>query len=121
MREKGIVITMMTTREGMREEEIIITMRTVREKISVTVATLAVKTTPANDVELVRVIVMKTRTVNEAWCVEKTTVVPGALGSTPRMIAAGSHVMEMTVAVAKIMLVKRVRATVTVTPTVRTI
>ena len=62
-------------------------------------------------------------------CVEKTTVVLGALGSTPRMIAAGkfhlgsllkfnldynaifitgSHVMEMTVAVAKIMLVKRV-------------
>jgi len=103
----------------MREEGIAITM--MREKISVTAVTLAVKTTPANDVELVRVIVMKTRTVNEAWCVEKTTVVPGALGSTPRMIAAGSHVMEMTVAVAKIMLVKRVRATVTVTPTVRTI
>ena len=58
MREKGIVITIKTTRVGMREEEIIITM--MREKISVTVATLAVKTTPANDVELVPIFTLLT-------------------------------------------------------------
>merc|ERR1719234_2239487 len=90
-------------------------------KISVTVETLVVKTTQASDAELVKVTAMKTWTVNEGWCVEKTTVAPGALGSTTQMIAAGITVMERIVVVAGTTPVKKVKAIVTATLIVRMI
>merc|ERR1719315_296308 len=91
------------------------------EMTSVMAAIPAVKTTPTNDVELVRAIVMKTWTVNKAWCVELIIVVHGALDLTRQMIVAGIPVTERTVVAAETVSVKRVRATVTVTPIVRMI
>jgi len=111
MTKTGMIGITMTTREK-------ITM-TKREKISVMAETPAAKTAQASDAELVKVIAMKTWTVNEGWCVERTTVVPGALGSMPQMIAAGIPVMERIVVVAETTLVKKVKATVIATPTVR--
>jgi len=91
------------------------------EMISVTAAIPVVKTTPANYVELVRAIVMKTWTVNEAWCVEKTIVAHGAPDLIQQMTVAGIPVPERIVVAAETVSVKRVRATVTVTPIVRMI
>merc|ERR1719234_1681278 len=90
-----------------------------REKISVMAETLVVKTTQASAAEWVKVIAMKTWTVNEGWCVEETTVAPGALGSMTQMIAAGIPVMERIVVVAGTTLVKRVMAIVIATLIVR--